>query len=141
MPRFVLLYHECPPNYDRPSHWDLMFETSEALRTWALPQLPSAWHEAYAVTIALHAICPLLSHENEVPAEKLADHRLAYLDYAGPVGGESGHVTRIDSGIFTTQVESTDQLDAMLAGKLLRGKVSLNRTSPSAPFWQLTWLA
>ena len=67
MPRFVVLYHETPPDHDRPPHFDLMLETGQVLRTFALPRWPAAGE----VTAA----------------EALADHRLAYLDYEGPITG------------------------------------------------------
>ena len=34
----------------------------------------------------------------EIPCEALADHRLAYLDYEGPISGGRGSVTRWDRG-------------------------------------------
>ncbi len=141
MPRFVLLYHECPPSYEHPSHWDLMLEAGEALRTWALLQLPSAWHEVHAATTALHANCPLPSRENVVPAEQLADHRLTYLEYEGPVSGKRGCVKRIDAGTFVIKIETSGRLDAELVGNFLRGALSLNRTLPRVSDWQLSWLA
>jgi hypothetical protein len=141
MPRFVLLYHECPPSYERPSHWDFMLESGDALRTWALPQLPQAWHKAHATTTTLQEVCPPLLHENVVPADQLADHRLAYLDQEGPLSGERGHVQRIDAGTFTTQLESADRFDFTLVGNVLQGRVSLHRASPNDAQWQLTWLA
>jgi hypothetical protein len=141
MPRFVLLYHECPLGYERPSHWDLMLESGDALRSWVLPQLPCACHKAHAITLALQEACPPLSRKNIVPADQLADHRLAYLDLEGPLSGERGHIQRIDAGTFTTHSESTDSLEVILSGSVLRGRVSLHRVSPNGSHWQLTWLA
>ena len=42
MPRFVILHHVTLPGADRASHWDLMLEMGDALRTWALPTPPEA---------------------------------------------------------------------------------------------------
>ena len=42
MPRFVVLLHETPAGYSRGTHFDLMLEYGEALRTWALNKLPLA---------------------------------------------------------------------------------------------------
>ena len=86
MPRFVLLRHDCPPDYERPSHWDLMLESDGVLRTWRLAALPQ-------------------TPPDSMEAEELADHRLAYLEYEGPVGGERGTVSRVDAGTFETLAE------------------------------------
>ena len=91
MPRFVLLHHECPPSFGKPSHWDLMLERDGALLTWSLPALPAAW-----------------SGEGEA-AERIADHRLAYLDYEGPISGDRGVVTRVDGGEYEV-LEETDEI-------------------------------
>ncbi|TWT37889.1 hypothetical protein KOR34_28550 [Posidoniimonas corsicana] len=86
MPRYVLLRHECPPDYRVGSHWDLMLEHESVLLTWSLSTLPAIWGGAEGV--------------HEVAAEKLADHRLAYLDYEGPVSGNRGTVKRVVCGAF-----------------------------------------
>lgn len=141
MPRFVLLYHECPSGCERPSHWDLMLESGDALRTWALPQLPQAWHKVHATTARLQTTCPPISLENVVSAEQLADHRLAYLDYEGPLSGGRGHVQRVDAGTLTANSESADRLNVTLAGNGLRGGLSIHRLSANDTHWRLTWLA
>ncbi len=117
MPRFVLLRHDCPPDYERPSHWDLMLESDGVLRTWALAKLPRASNDS-------------------VDAEKLADHRLAYLDYEGPVSGERGTVSRVDAGTYETLVEANDCWEIRLNGSVLRGRLALRRTANNR--WMLT---
>lgn len=119
MPRFVLLYHECPPSLGRPSHWDLMLEDEGVLLTWALAAQPAGD-----------------LGEREIAAQRLADHRLAYLDYEGPVSGNRGHVRRIDAGVFTWEVRTPEQLRIKAAGKLLSGEASLVRVSDDA--WVLS---
>ena len=57
-----------------------MLEMEGKLRTWRLERLP-----APGVGIR---------------AEPLGDHRIAYLDYEGPVSGGRGSVTRWDAGEF-----------------------------------------
>ncbi len=76
MPRFVVLEHDHPV-----LHWDLMLEAGEGLRTWRLASTP--FGETWAIA-----------------AEPLPDHRLAYLEYEGPVSGNRGHVKRWDTGEF-----------------------------------------
>jgi hypothetical protein len=109
MPRFVILRHECPPGYERPSHWDFMLEAGDVLRTWALAEEPRS-----GLSIA---------------AEALKDHRLAYLDYEGPVAGGRGSVTGWDRGTYEVVAEQADELVISLAGEKLRGEVRLKRKS------------
>jgi hypothetical protein len=101
MPRFVLLYHECPPSLGKPSHWDLMLERDGVLLTWNLSQLPAAWVGA-AETIV---------------ATRIADHRIAYLDYEGPVSGDRGTVTRVDQGEYEVLSETDDAINVRLRGE------------------------
>ncbi len=101
MPQFVLLEHNHPF-----LHWDLMLECGDALRTWRLDRVPTA-----AATI---------------PAHPLPDHRLAYLDYEGPVSGNRGTVKRIDKGEFAQSSPDTggvvqEDVEFQLVGTRLRG--------------------
>ena len=107
MPRFVLLLHETPEGYARGTHFDLMLEAEGVLRTWALDALPAA-----GATVA---------------AERLADHRLAYLDYEGEVAGGRGHVRRVDQGDYTTVEEAPDRILMDICGRQLRGRLMLVR--------------
>lgn len=75
MPRYVILTHDHPF-----PHWDLMFEVAGQLRTWRLLSEPG--------------------HGRTVRAERLADHRIAYLDYEGPLSGGRGSVSRWDYGTY-----------------------------------------
>jgi hypothetical protein len=135
MPRFVLLYHECPPDYERPSHWDLMLEAGGVLRTWALMQLPRDWHAVQSRTALAHPSCSPVAANNTVRADALGDHRLAYLDKEGPLSGNRGAVRRIDSGTYVTSTESAENWELTLAGALLRGSIQLRLRSPQ---WILT---
>lgn len=111
MPRFVLLAH------DHPSpHFDFMLEAGSALRTWRLDQLPN---EALSQA-----------------ATPLPDHRLAYLDYEGPVSGNRGHVKRVDRGEFTIISDSADLIEVELAGTQLKGKAHLQR---DGEHWTFHW--
>jgi hypothetical protein len=107
MPRYVILRHEVPTGFERPSHWDLMLEAAGALRTWALELAPDA--------------------DSPQQALALADHRLAYLEIEGPLGGARGCVARWDEGSFTTFDENDSQWVVELAGKRLRGRATLTR--------------
>jgi hypothetical protein len=112
MPRFVVLRHETPPGSPRGLHWDFMLEQDGALRTWALAEEP-------------RADCAIDAHE-------LAVHRVAYLQYEGPVSGDRGSVARWDEGDFALLSEVAEHLELSLTGRRLFGHVRLER-DPSDP--------
>lgn len=123
MPRFVLLRHKCPPDFEKSSHWDLMLEAAGILRTWELSQLPSAWTADSAGEIA------------EVPANALPDHRLDYLEYEGQISRNRGEVRRIDTGRYEIISQSAEELKIEMKGQRCRGEVILSRHSE--PIWLL----
>ena len=106
MPRFVLLYHDCPPNYERASHWDFMLESGDVLRTWALERLPRDWQAAHSRTVGAYPNCPPLSPDNTVAAMQLGDHRRDYLELEGPLSGDRGTVMRVAAGTYRSEHES-----------------------------------
>jgi hypothetical protein len=114
-----------------------MFEAGHSLRTWALLQLPRGWQPAQSHTAAIHAGCATASAVNIVEAEALGDHRRDYLEYEGPVSGERGQVTRIDSGVFETIDESRQSWQVELCGEHIRGRVTLKAGPEGANRWTL----
>lgn len=109
MPRFVVLAHDHPT-----LHWDFMLEDGDKLHTWRLAQAPDA--------------------VGPVDAEPLGDHRLAYLDYEGPLSGGRGEVRRWDHGEYDLLESTSQRIVVRLAGKRLRGEARLER-SGIAPNW------
>ena len=101
-PRFVLLEH-----YWRGVHWDLMLESGDSLRTWALDEPPA----------------PGL----EIVAGALPDHRLAYLDFEGAVSGDRGTVRRLDRGTYAATLWTDDRVVVALSGDHLDGEIELLR--------------
>lgn len=102
MPRYVILEH------DHPSlHWDLMLEAADVLRTWRLAAPPQPG--------------------KVVAATAIGDHRLMYLDYEGPVGGNRGRVLRWDHGTFAWRKTENDSLVLELNGVRLQGLAVLKR--------------
>ena len=99
MPRFVILRHELPSHRSRESHWDLMFEQGDVLRTWAVQEIP-----------------PL---DTWIDADLLPDHRVAYLDYEGPISGDRGTVSQWDAGTFEWLEETEAEIKIALSGKHL----------------------
>lgn len=103
MPRFVILAHDWPA-----PHWDLLFEAGPVLKSWRLLAEPGPGRT--------------------VPAEPNFDHRLAYLDYEGPVSGGRGTAARWDAGTFTGDVGGPDGWEVRLEGERLRGTARMSRT-------------
>lgn len=105
MARFVLLYHECPPAVGKPSHWDLMLERDGRLLTWSLAALPAIWGGDGA------------TDGQSLAATRLADHRVAYLDYEGPISGDRGRVTRVERGEYDVLAEMDNEIRVRLCGE------------------------
>jgi hypothetical protein len=118
MPRFVLLRHECPPEFGKSSHWDLMLEDDGVLLTWSLLELPTPGGRATVAT-------------------RLENHRLAYLDYEGPLSGQRGSVSRVDAGEFQWIERTEQQIVASLAGGELQG--TLTAQSVGGESWRLSF--
>ena len=137
MPRFVLLYHDCPASFARASHWDFMLESGDVLRTWALEQLPCDWETARTRTLGVFANCPDLASGNAVRAEQLADHRPAYLTLEGPLSDGRGSVIRVAAGTYESMAESADERSLKLTGEELSASVILSRDGAAASGWTL----
>jgi hypothetical protein len=138
MPRFVLLYHDCPTGYERASHWDLMLEFGDALRTWAIPHLPSAWHVAHQITKTLFEDCPALSASNQVQAERLSDHRLDYLRLEGELSGNRGSVRRVAEGEYLEQWETQVGWYLTLSGSTIDGDIEFDLPTERGQWWTIT---
>jgi hypothetical protein len=103
MPRFVVLTHDYPF-----LHWDLMLEEGNSLRTWRLMQPPDT--------------------EGPIEAEALGNHRLAYLDYDGPVSENRGTVERWDAGTYSLCSTGAEDIRVVLQGGKLVGMGAIERT-------------
>jgi hypothetical protein len=111
MPRFVVLEHDSP----RGLHWDFLLETEPALTTWALATRPDS--------------------PGPIAAESLADHRIEYLEYEGPVSGDRGSVTRWDAGTYQYVRQSDRELVLSLEGARLQGEALLKRLEDETRQW------
>ena len=108
--RFVIQFHDAPDG----AHYDLMLEDGPGLATWRLPAMPAA---------------------DPIAAERLGDHRLAYLTYEGPVSGGRGRVRIAEAGTFVLLDRREDLWRIELSGRALRGRFVLTRRGGS--HWQL----
>jgi hypothetical protein len=102
MPRFAVLDHDWPH-----PHRDLFLERGGVLKAWRLPA-------AFDLT-------------SPTPAVAAGDHRVAYLDYEGPVSGDRGSVSRWDGGELEWGSHSADEIVVRLGGTHLRGLFRLTR--------------
>jgi hypothetical protein len=107
MPRFVVLIHDHPA-----LHWDFMLEKEASLRTWRLMREPS--------------------EPGPICAEGLADHRLDYLDYEGPLSGNRGSVRRFDRGEYALLSETPGRIVVELKGNVLVGTAALEPVADSS---------
>src|SRR3954469_17439190 len=137
MPRFVLLYHDCPTHSALASHWDFMLESGDLLRTWRLMQLRRLWKAAHDQTVAQFRNCPALAENDAIYATQLGNHRLAYLDYEGDVSGGRGRVIRVAAGTYAYGSEVVLQIKCKLEGDLIDGYVLLERTTAHEESWML----
>jgi hypothetical protein len=111
MPRFVLLEHRW-----NGVHWDVMLELGDALRTWAIDS-------------------PIESGK-DLTARLLPDHRLAYLDYEGPVSGDRGEVRRVAQGTYEVGQWSENRVELTLESPQLNGIVTLSRAAGTDWFFR-----
>ncbi|MEK6259975.1 MAG: DNA polymerase ligase N-terminal domain-containing protein [Planctomycetota bacterium] len=96
MPRFAVLLHDHPF-----LHWDFLLERGESCQTWRLQKAPDT--------------------TGDIPAVAIADHRLMYLDYEGPVSGDRGTVTQWDAGTFEWLLNGHELVEVRLTGRKLTG--------------------
>ena len=116
MPPYVVLKHDSPDGL----HFDFMLQVGEVLRTWALPQPPAAGAE--------------------MVGRALSDHRLKYLDYEGPIGGNRGSVVRRDGGDYRLLQEGKSEMIVQLSGEKFTGRALLRRLSEESDQWRFTFL-
>jgi hypothetical protein len=94
-----------------------MLESGVVLRTWALTEEPHVGAE--------------------LEAEPLPDHRVAYLDYEGPVSGGRGEVSRWDHGNYSIDHESDERLILRLDGRTLQCRATLSLDREGGGRWLL----
>lgn len=119
--RFVVLEHAGTPTYKPGTHWDLMLEWQGRLRTWELPTPPASG--------------------KTIVGRALADHRLEYLSYEGPVSGERGTVRRWDAGEYELISETPFELVVRLDGGRLRGTLRMTQDPAQGETWTIVFQA
>lgn len=143
--RFVCLRHELPDSEmnqpsegtrslrNRGSHWDFMLERDGVLWTWCLQSNPFAEPRQM---------------KQELPAVRLKDHRIAYLDYEGPisddkVSGNRGSVRQVANGQLiwdSSFAESVEIHDLGPGGKMIPGRLGFVLVTEKCRYeGKLTW--
>jgi hypothetical protein len=112
MAGFVILEHDHPAG----RHYDFMLEIGDVLKTWSFAEPPAAGVEQTAVL--------------------LPDHRLAYLDYEGPVSGNRGSVKRWDRGEFELLAQTDESVFVKLLGKKIHGHATLTMQPGNPTSWR-----
>ena len=70
-----------------------------------------------------------------ITAKRIADHRLAYLTYEGPISGDRGRVRRLDAGTVVFDEIAPDRVAIALDGSQIRGGFVLEQAGES---WTLS---
>ena len=86
-----------------------MLEYGDHLATWELP-------EALEVGARLDVV-------------PLANHRLAYLDYEGPLTEQRGTVSRYEWGSYKTVLDDALQQVVVLHGQTLEGRLTIGKAN------------
>lgn len=107
--RFVILKHVSgvASKSTFVTHFDWMFEYESTLRTWATAVSefnPPRWCPGKR---------PLPADLIQVDCDRLADHRLAYLEYEGRISGDRGSVTKREQGTFAIVQSSLDRFGSL----------------------------
>lgn len=92
-----------PESSTRVSHFDLMLEFGDSLRTWELLRLPTQGEKC--------------------TVRRLPDHRLHYLDYEGPLTENRGHVIGWERGKAIWSSADEDRMEILLFGERLTAKL------------------
>ncbi len=117
--RYVILHHKLSDG----EHWDLMLEQDGLLATWQLLTAPKSGQRI------------------SIPAIRIDNHRLAYLDYEGPISGNRGCVSQYDAGTYAPINATPSMILFQLDGSILHGNYALVRTKDApAEQWQFQGL-
>lgn len=100
------------------THWDLMLESADSLRTWRLDTAPQDIRSL------------------PISATSIAGHPKRFLTYEGPVQNAQGNVQIVDSGTYCPAEETSTQLKLTLAGRILKGTFVLTHICDDS--WQFT---
>lgn len=111
--RFVVLYHETPPNKSRPNHWDLLLSPPPTHTHHTLespPDQPRKTDSYPRILIALATLTPPERWAVSVEFEQLPLHRTLYLDFEGDIPEHRGSVRRVREGLIEWLEHTPDRI-------------------------------
>ena len=144
--QWVLLHHQVDgPIGDRGDHFDFMLSPVGSLSENTGSEKSSSEDPGHLWTWAI-PVNPLeLSLPQECIAERLPDHRLAYLEYEGPISGNRGHVQRVASGTYEVVSWSEERIELRLqciaTSPTGHDDLFLVSLSRQGEIWKLIWSA
>ncbi len=103
-----------------PDHYDLMISLGKSLATWQVLTLPGE-----------------IAIGQSTSARRLADHRLEYLTYEGPVSNERGEVSIAAAGQCELLSESEGRWEFVLASLQWKYRFELTRDEHTDDAWTL----
>jgi hypothetical protein len=103
-----------------PRHFDFLLEAGLALASWRFEENPVD-----------------LPAGGEMPCSRLADHRLEYLEYEGPVSASRGLVRRVEQGRYCCEESGEDFWRFVITGQAMGGVFTLRRQG-QADRWLLS---
>ena len=117
MPRFVIQHHSA-----RKLHYDFRLEMDGALKSWAVPKVPSKQADLKRLAI------------------QVEDHDLSYINFEGEIEEGSygaGSVKIWDKGTYDLESKRDDKIVFHLHGKRLEGRYTLLRMKWGKDQWLL----
>ena len=111
--RFVIHKH----TQEGQTHWDLMIEDGDKLKTWRLENPP----EKLAT--------------GKTKATPIFDHDKKFLTYQGPVNNGTGNVEIVDEGICTMKSSKEKQILIIFEGQIVKNNFVLEKNINN---WELS---
>ncbi|MGD0784633.1 MAG: hypothetical protein ABR969_02340 [Sedimentisphaerales bacterium] len=107
--RFVIHKH----TLGNETHWDLMIEDGDKLKTWRLENPPEKLAGDF------DKLSP-----GKTKATPIFDHDKKFLTYQGPVNNGKGMVEIVDEGTCTIDSDNSKILKIVFAGRILKGQLT-----------------
>jgi len=113
-PRYVIQHH----SGHGADHCDLMLQRGDVLWTWQLDE-------------------PLSPQAGAMPARRIGDHRLAHLDYEGPISRGRGQCRIVDRGRLSWLELGDERIVVALRDGSSAGRYELVLADATAGLWRI----
>jgi len=101
-------------------HFDFLLEAGQSLASWQFEDNPAELPPGCSMT-----------------GTQLADHRLEYLTYEGPISAGRGEVRRLEQGRYRCSESNEHLWQLEITSQTMQGSFTLSRKNNSAQ-WTLT---